>query len=117
MRYRELGQSGIKVSEISLGCWTMGGLNWVDGRANGWANVDEAEISKAIHAALEAGVNHFDNADVYGNGRAERMLARILGKRTKDVVIASKMGHHRGTSEHAYDPLNIRHQCEVSLKN
>jgi aryl-alcohol dehydrogenase-like predicted oxidoreductase len=95
----------------------MGGLNWVDGDPNGWANVDEAEISKAINAALEAGVNHFDNADVYGNGRAERMLARILGKRSKDVVIASKMGHYRGTLEHAYDPLNIRHQCEVSLKN
>src|SRR5438046_163711 len=102
MKFRELGQSGIKVSEISLGCWTMGGLNWVNGRPNGWANVDEAEVSKGIHAAIESGVNHFDNADVYGNGKAEQMLARILGSRSKDFVIATKTGHFPGTAEHAY---------------
>jgi hypothetical protein len=68
MHYRELGKTGVKVSEVSLGCWTMGGLNWVDGSANGWANVDEKEVARAIDFALERGVNHFDNADVYGNG-------------------------------------------------
>lgn len=98
----------------------MGGLNWVDGQANGWANVDEDEITVAIKAAVDAGVNHFDNADVYGNGRAERMLARVLkrlGLKSNDFVIATKMGHFKGTAEHAYDPLHIRHQCEQSLKN
>lgn len=117
MRYRELGQSGIRVSEVSLGCWTLGGLNWVNGNPNGWANVDEAEAARAIDCALDHGVNHFDNADVYGNGRAERMLARILGARGKDLVIASKVGHFPGTAEHAYQPLHIRHQCEQSLLN
>jgi aryl-alcohol dehydrogenase-like predicted oxidoreductase len=117
MRYRELGQSGIKVSEISLGCWTMGGLNWVDGYANGWANVDEKEIARAIDFALERGVNHFDNADVYGNGRAERMLARLLGARAERLFIATKVGHSPGTAEHAYEPQHIRHQCEQSLVN
>ena len=120
MNYRELGTSGVKVSEISFGCWTMGGLNWVNGTPNGWANVDEDEITKGIKAALDAGVNHFDNADVYGNGRAERMLARVLdrlGVKSTDVIIATKIGWFPGTAEHAYETAHIRHQCEQSLIN
>jgi aryl-alcohol dehydrogenase-like predicted oxidoreductase len=117
MRYRKLGKSDIAVSEVSLGCWTMGGLNWSEGRPNGWANVDEPEVRKAIDYALDHGVNHFDNADVYGNGKAECMLARILGERSKNVVIATKLGHNRGTAPHAYQALHVRHQCEQSLSN
>jgi myo-inositol catabolism protein IolS len=120
MNYRKLGISDVAVSEISLGCWTMGGLNWVDGRANGWANVNEDEIAAAVKRAVDAGVNHFDNADVYGNGRAERMLARVLkrlGLPSEKFVIATKVGHFPGTAQHAFDPLHIRHQCEQSLKN
>ncbi len=117
MRYRKLGKTDISVSEVSLGCWTLGGLNWVNGNANGWANVDEKEVARAIDYALARGVNHFDNADVYGNGRAERMLARILGSRSKELVIATKVGHFPGTAEHAYEPQHIRHQCEQSLVN
>lgn len=117
MKYRKLGKTDATVSEISLGCWTMGGLNWVNGVPNGWANVDENEIKEAVDFAIDHGVNHFDNADVYGNGRAERMLARILGKRSNDVVIATKIGWFPGTAEHAYEPAHIRHQCEQSLIN
>ncbi len=120
MKYRTLGTSEIKVSEISLGCWTMGGLNWVDGTPNGWANVNEDEVTTAIKRAVDAGVNHFDNADVYGNGRAERMLSRVLkklGLKSEDFVIATKVGHFPGTAPHAFDPLHIRHQCEQSLQN
>ncbi len=120
MNYRELGNSGVKVSEISFGCWTMGGLNWVNGQANGWANVDEEEVTAAIKVGLDAGVNHFDNADVYGNGRAERMLARALkklGVKSESVIIATKIGHFPGTAEHAFEPAHIRHQCEQSLLN
>ncbi len=117
MKYRTLGTTTISVSEISLGCWTMGGLNWVNGVPNGWANVDEKEIASAVDYAIDHGVNSFDTADVYGNGRSERMLSRILGKRTSNVIIATKVGHFPGTAEHAYDPLHIRHQCEQSLKN
>lgn len=108
------------VSEISLGCWTMGGLNWVNGHANGWANVDEDEITAAIKAGVDAGVNHFDNADVYGNGRAERMLRRVfdkLGLNSTDYIVATKVGHFPGTAAHAYEPAHIRHQCEQSLIN
>jgi len=98
----------------------MGGLNWVNGTPNGWANVNEDEITAAIKRAVDAGVNHFDNADVYGNGKAELMLARVLkrlGLKSTDFVIATKVGHFPGTAAHAFDPLHIRHQCEQSLQN
>ena len=117
---RELGRTGVLVSEISLGCWTMGGLNWVNGNPNGWANVDEDEIIRAIKTGIDAGVNHFDNADVYGNGKAEQMLRRAfvkLGLNTNDYVVATKVGHFPGTAAHAYEPAHIRHQCEQSLIN
>jgi aryl-alcohol dehydrogenase-like predicted oxidoreductase len=117
MKYRKLGKSDIEVSEISLGCWTLGGLNWVDGQPNGWANVDEKEVAEAINYAIEQGVTHFDNADVYGNGRAERMLSRILGNRTNNFIIATKVGWFPGTAAHAFEPAHIRHQCEQSLIN
>src|SRR5579862_5540853 len=120
MNYRTIGTDGLKVSEISFGCWTMGGLNWVNGTPNGWADVNEDEITAGIKAGIDAGVNHFDNADVYGNGRAEWMLARVLdrlGLKTTDFVIATKIGHFPGTAEHAYEPAHIRHQCEQSLIN
>lgn len=117
MKYRKLGKSDIEVSEISLGCWTMGGLNWANGQPNGWANVDEKEVNEAINYAIDQGVNHFDNADVYGNGRAERMLARVLGGRTDNFIIATKIGWFPGTAAHAFEPAHIRHQCEQSLIN
>ncbi len=117
MNYRTLGTSDIKVSEISLGCWTLGGRNWVNGLSVGWADINEAEAIQAVHFAIERGVTHFDNADVYGNGRSERLLAKALGAKSKDVVVATKLGYFKGTAVHAYDPLHIRHQCEQSLKN
>jgi len=121
MEYRRLGNSDIEVSEISFGCWTMGGQNWTyDGQPTGWADPDEDEVTAGVKVGLDAGVNHFDNADTYGNGRAERMLARALdrlGVRSTDVVIATKVGWFPGTAEHAYEPAHIRHQCEQSLIN
>jgi myo-inositol catabolism protein IolS len=122
LRYHTIGTTDIKVSEIGFGCWTMGGPNWSmdDGNPIGWADVDEAEILAGIKAGLDAGVTHFDNADVYGNGRAERMLRdclKKLGVSADKLVIATKVGHFKGTAEHAYEPRNIRHQCEVSLSN
>jgi len=117
VKYRKLGKSNIEIPEISLGCWTMGGLNWVNGEPNGWANVDEKEVTDAINYAIDNGVTHFDNADVYGNGKAERMLARILGNRTNNFIIATKIGWFPGTAANAFEPAHIRHQCEQSLIN
>ncbi len=122
MRYRELGRTGIKVSEIGFGCWTMGGPNWStsNGQPIGWADVSEDEVLAGIKAGLDAGVNHWDNADIYGNGKAERMLAscfKRLGVKRDGQVVATKVGHFKGTAIHAYDPRHIRNQCEQSLRN
>lgn len=122
MRYRQVGKTNIKVSEVGFGCWTMGGPNWstATGQPIGWADVNEPEITAGIKAGLDAGVNHWDNADAYGNGRAERMLAdcfKRLGVKRDTQVIATKVGHFRGTGAHAFEPANIRRQCEQSLKN
>lgn len=118
MNYREIGNSGIMISEIGLGCWTLGGLNWHQGKSsNGWKPVDAKEAADAVAYALDNGVNHFDNADVYGNGAAERMLANALGDKNRDVIIAGKVGWFQGTAAHAYEPQHIRHQCEQSLVN
>lgn len=117
MKYRILGTTDIKVSEISLGCWTLGGLNWNNGYSCGWSEVDEKEATRAIHLGIEKGVNHFDNADVYGNGKAERFLAKALGSKSKEIIVATKIGYFTGTAAHSMEALHIRHQCEQSLKN
>ena len=120
MNYRKMGKTGVEVSEISFGCWTMGGPNWNKGAPVGWGDVNEDEVAAAIKVGLDAGVNHFDNADVYGNGRAERMLAHSLdrlGVKSNQLIVATKVGWFQGTAEHAYEPAHIRHQCEQSLIN
>src|SRR5690606_3243919 len=102
MNSRSVGRTGIRVSEIGFGCWTMGGPNWdpQTGQQIGWADVDEDDVLAGIRAGLDAGVNHFDNADVYGNGRAERLLRDCLdrlgllrGAGRDGLVIATKVGH------------------------
>ena len=122
MRYRDIGKTGVKISEIGFGCWTMGGpaFSSANGAPIGWADVDETEVLAGIKAGLDAGVNHWDNADVYGNGRAERMLAscfRTLGVKPGSQIIATKVGHMKGTAPHAFEPRHMRAQCEQSLRN
>jgi myo-inositol catabolism protein IolS len=100
----------------------MGGPNWstANGQSIGWADVNDADVLAGVKAGLDAGVNHWDNADIYGNGRAERTLAACLDKlgvKRDTQVIATKVGHFKGTAPHAFDPRHIRNQCEQSLKN
>lgn len=117
MQYRTITGTDVKISAVSFGCWTLGGLQYNEGRMIGWAPPDDAEVKRAVHAAVDAGVNHFDNADVYGYGRAERSLVRALEGVRKKVVVATKIGYFQGTAEHAYLPHHIRTQCEHSLIN
>ena len=83
MEYRELGRTGWKVSTVSFGAWAIGGT---------WGAVDDAESMAALHRALDRGVNFFDTADVYGDGRSERLLARLRKERSEPFYIATKAG-------------------------
>ncbi len=122
---RTLGKSGIEVSTMGLGCWAIGGPFWMDGKADGWGDVDDNESIRAIHKALEMGVTFFDTADAYGTGHSEGILARALEGRRDQVVIATKFGHMYNEAEkqltgvftdHEDLPAYIRRASEASLR-
>lgn len=83
MEYRELGRTGFRVSAISFGAWAIGG---------DWGKVDDRDALAALHRAADLGVNFFDTADVYGDGRSERLLAQFRREHSEPVVIATKAG-------------------------
>jgi aryl-alcohol dehydrogenase-like predicted oxidoreductase len=109
MKYRELGRTGWKVSEISFGAWAIGGA---------WGDVNDRESLAALHAALDGGVNFFDTADVYGDGRSERLLAKLRKERKGEFYVATKAGRRlpKQTPE-GYNHANLTAWIERSLKN
>jgi len=95
---RRLGRSNLEVSAMGLGCWAIGGpWDWLetDGSKspNGLGQVDDAESIRAIHYALEAGINFFDTAANYGCGHSERILAQAIAGRRDKVILATKFGY------------------------
>src|SRR6185369_9350515 len=109
MEYRELGRTGWKVSAISFGAWAIGGA---------WGAVDDAESLAALHRALDRGVNFFDTADVYGDGRSEALLAKLRKERTEKFYITTKAGRRLNPHEAAgYNRANLTSFVERSLKN
>ena len=118
MNYRTLGRSGLQVSEISLGCWAIGGPSWRDGNPVGWSGNDDKESLDGLRRAWELGINHFDTADVYGDGHSERVLGEWLREAPREqIIIASKVGWFKGTAGHAMEHVHIRHQLEQTLFN
>lgn len=109
MEYRQLGSTGLKVSSISFGAWAIGGS---------WGEVSEAQAMTALHAALDAGTNFFDTADVYGDGRSERLLAQLRRERSEPFVVATKAGRRLPSQTVAgYSSENLRGWIERSLHN
>jgi aryl-alcohol dehydrogenase-like predicted oxidoreductase len=109
MQYRELGRTGWKVSTISFGAWAIGGT---------WGDVRDEESLAALHRALDLGVNFFDTADVYGDGRSEQLLARLRKERSEPFYVATKVG--RRLDPHVasgYNKQNLTAFVERSLKN
>ena len=109
MQYRTLGRTGWNISTVSFGAWAIGGT---------WGDVQDDESMGALHAALDAGVNFFDTADVYGDGRSERLLARLRRERSEPFYVATKAG--RRLSPHiasGYNRANLRSFVERSLRN
>lgn len=119
-----LGNTGLSASNIGLGCWPMGGLASNLGMGIGWDNVNKEDGIKAILLGIKKGVNVFDTADVYGLGESERILGKAvklanstLNVKRNEIIIISKVGYFKGCAEHGFDPLHMRHQLEMSLKN
>jgi len=109
MRYRPLGRTGWKVSEISFGAWAIGGT---------WGKVDDRESLAALHRAIDLGVNFIDTADVYGDGHSERLVGQLRRERSERIIVATKAG--RRLSPHTadgYNKRNLTQFIERSLRN
>ncbi len=112
MELRPLGNTGIFVSPIALGCWPIAGLTSPGTR--------EADSIATIQACWELGINHLDTAYCYGrSGESEQLIRRALGSRRREMVIATKGGLHwddEGRQAHDASPATLRRQCETSLQ-
>ena len=110
MQYRRLGRTDMEVSAVSFGAWAIGGF---------WGAVDDDESMRALHAAIDAGVNFIDTADVYGDGRSERLVARLKRERPRETIwVATKAGRRldQQTVE-GYSRQNLTAWIDRSLSN
>ena len=109
MQYRKLGKTNFKVSEVSLGAWQIGGS---------WGDVSDEDAERVVHAAIESGINFIDTADVYGDGRSERFIAKVLSETKEQVFVATKAGRRlQPHTVDGYNRANLTAFVERSLKN
>jgi len=115
---RILGSSGIEVSGLGLGCWAIGGPDSNLGLPMGWGLIDDATAVAGLEQAWELGVRLFDTADVYGHGRSERLLGRLVAQVPRGQLrLVSKVGYFTGTAAHGYDTGHMRRQLDQTLDN
>jgi len=109
MNYRTLGRTGWNVSDVSFGAWAVGGT---------WGPVEDDESLKAMHHAVDLGVNFFDTADVYGDGRSERLLGRLRSERSEEIHVATKAGRRSDPhSAESYTRENLTAFVDRSREN
>ncbi len=110
MNYRTLGRTGYQVSEVSFGAWAIGGS---------WGSVDDAESIAALHRAIDLGVNFIDTADVYGDGRSERLISQVRADRPGEhIYVATKAGRRLPSQVvEGYTRANLTAWIERSLAN
>ncbi len=109
MKYRALGRTGWNVSEISFGAWAIGGA---------WGHVSDEDAFGALQAAVDCGVNFIDTADVYGDGRSERLVAQLKKSRKEEIVVATKAGRRlRKQTVEGYSRENLTAWVTDSLRN
>ena len=101
MERRVCGKSGIEISPMGIGCWSYGGGDY-------WGPQAQSDVTAVANAALDAGINFFDTAEGYNNGRSEEALAVALKGRRHEAVIGTKVSKP--------DPATIRERCEASLQ-
>ncbi|MDM5339873.1 aldo/keto reductase [Fictibacillus enclensis] len=108
MNYRELGNTGMKVSEVSFGTWAIGGS---------WGHTNDEDSLKALEYAISEGVNFFDTADVYGDGHSEELLAKATKGKKDQIYIATKFcrqGDIQSPENYSYE--TVKRYCEDSLR-
>jgi aryl-alcohol dehydrogenase-like predicted oxidoreductase len=117
MQYRKFGNADLLVSEIGFGSWAIGGGAMIGNTSIGWGDADDAVSSSAIHAALDAGINFFDTADIYGLGHSEKIIGETIGNDHK-VIVATKVGNVARNNQFTidYSKKYILSACEESLK-
>ena len=109
MRLRPLGPTDREVSEIGFGAWQIGA---------DWGDVEEDAAMATLHAAADAGVTFFDTADVYGDGRSERLVGRLLREREGEAItVATKMGRRLDQTVENYSPEHFRAWNDRSREN
>ncbi len=109
MKFREFGRTGWQVSTVSFGAWAIGA---------DWGQVGKEDAIAALHTALDEGINLFDTADVYGDGRSEKLLAQLKRERSEDFYIITKAGRRLNPhSADGYNRENLTKFVERSLKN
>jgi aryl-alcohol dehydrogenase-like predicted oxidoreductase len=109
MKYRRLGKTGFEVSEVSFGAWAIGGT---------WGPVDDEISMKALESAIDNGINFFDTADVYGDGKSEALIRQLSARQKDKIYIATKVGRKLDPHDTGgYNVPNIRQFVEASLKN
>jgi aryl-alcohol dehydrogenase-like predicted oxidoreductase len=109
MQYRVLGRTGFEVSTVSFGAWAIGGT---------WGTVNDDDSRAALHRAVDCGINFFDTADVYGDGRSERLIGELVKARSERLYVATKAG--RRLNPHVaggFSRENLTAFVERSLKN
>lgn len=111
MEYRELGRTGLNVSAIGFGAWAIGGRDW--------GGADDDTSIRALHMAIDHGVNFIDTADVYGDGRSERLIGEVLRERSEELIVATKAGRRLDphTAEGYRDREKMTAFVERSLRN
>ncbi len=109
MQYRTLGKTGYRVSTVSFGAWAIGGS---------WGSTDDQESLRALHRAVDLGVNFIDTADVYGDGKSELLVARLCQERKERIFVATQAGRRLNPHVAAgYDRENLTAFVERSLTN
>jgi aryl-alcohol dehydrogenase-like predicted oxidoreductase len=109
MQARTLGKTGRRVSEVGFGAWQIGA---------DWGEVDESAALATLHAAADAGVTFFDTADVYGDGRSERLVGRLVRERPGEAItVATKMGRRMDQTVENYSPEHFRAWNDRSREN
>ncbi|MFC1565459.1 aldo/keto reductase [Candidatus Neomarinimicrobiota bacterium] len=118
MKKITFGRTNVKVSTISLGTWSYGSGNVSGGQSVGWADQSDVDSRAALFQAWSSGINHWDTADVYGNGHSEKIIGDVWNEiPRKDIFLATKVGWSMGGFDHYYHPKMIKKHIDLSLKN